>query len=313
MSVQVDQLLYKYLSDIGDLAQGVLSQSRRSQLVSSLRSRIEQERDRQGITSAAAMRALLDNQFGPPAMVVAAESHRDPEYQQRLTERLTAPVESFTATTDTRLDPTVPTDGTPRPQIPLDADPFAGLAAIGGEVATAMSAEPALATGDATTTATLPPVRDVFQTVPGGGMVSSQESPWRQQPPTQLAGRLIRSRPREAIAMGLLVVGLVFGSWLPLGPWIPLIVGYLVALTSYVFTPSEKRFALIGVPIGTLVIVSFGFWLHDTGAWGGTRVSHADVVGQGGTFLGTVPRIISVVALLYFGWRLARRITRDGL
>ena len=39
------------------------------------------------------------------------------------------------------------------------------------------------------------------------------------------------------------------------------VVGYLLAMTSYSYTPGEKRFALIGVPLTAFVFYAFGLFL----------------------------------------------------
>jgi hypothetical protein len=379
MSVQADQLLFRYLSRVGDLAQGVLAPANRLRLVSNLRSRIDADRVRLGINDAAGMQRLLDG-YGEPAVLVAAEAQRDPGYQAQLAARLTpaepevalmppappadaadalsGPVSSDAGAISGRSRFRVSVDAPPSsgPEVPLDPDPFAdgdalagmanaprssadlplpglpgggvGLAGASPTDTTELAPAHVAAFGgdvpDADTTASLPVVPSylteagvapqdydptTFPTaasapvrllrMPGRGS-------WQSQPGMTRLWQIVRGHVRESLAIAVFVVGLILGSW------IPLVIGYLIAVSSYVFTANEKRFGLVGVPAATLVAVALGFWLNDNHDWGGTKLDRSAVIGQAGSFFGTVPRILAALAALYFGWRLARKVSRDS-
>lgn len=356
MSVQADQLLFRYLSRVGDLAQGVLSPARRVQLVAGLRARIEQDRLRLGIADAASMRRLLDA-YGTPEVVVAAETQRDPGYQAQLAARLTprrppgapAPANGTSRAaapgSPAPLGPQAPLDdddlglaeplisdmsvtdliqraGTvleqplgPGPEVPLDPDPFGDLGAEYTSYVAPEEDEPVLVSGDPEDTATLPPVPAVESPPPAGvaytspvdlsGLSPAPRS-WQSQPWQDVAKRVARSHVRETAAGLLLLVTLAIGSW------IPLVLGYLVMMTSYVYTAREKRTGLIGVPVAAVVALAIGFWLDNSQDWGGTKIDSTAVLGSAGTFFGTAPRVVAAIALLYFGWRLGRKLSRES-
>lgn len=70
MGVESDQLVFDYLSRVGDLAQTALPAAQRMQLVAQLRSNID--RERQGSDSAATVRRILGRIGTPDAVVEAA-------------------------------------------------------------------------------------------------------------------------------------------------------------------------------------------------------------------------------------------------
>jgi hypothetical protein len=343
MSVQADQLLFRYLSRVGDLAQGVLSPARRVQLVAGLRARIEQDRLRLGIADADSMRRLLDS-YGKPEVLVAAETQRDPDYQAQLAARLTprqrsenaavngtsleaqpaplgpqSPLDddlgpSVSAVSDTSVTDLISPAGSldpslaGGPEVPLDPDPFGDLGAeYTSYVPPEDDEEPAEDAGgaDAQDTATLPPVLDG----PPAGLPDLAPAPtsWQQPQSWQdVAKRVARTHVRETVAMLLFLIALLIGSW------IPLVLGYLVVMTSYSYSAREKRTGVIGVLIAALVAIAIGFWLDHSQDWGGTKLNRAAVLGSAGTFFGTVPRVVAAIAMLYFGWRLGRKLSRES-
>jgi hypothetical protein len=86
MSIQGDQVVYDYLSRVGDLAHGKLTPVRRAAMVAELRQRIEAEREQTGAQEPDQVRGLLQR-LGDPASVVAEELRRSPEHAVRPLDR----------------------------------------------------------------------------------------------------------------------------------------------------------------------------------------------------------------------------------
>jgi hypothetical protein len=122
-----------------------------------------------------------------------------------------------------------------------------------------------------------------------------------QAPLDELRGRLAaRGEKRELLALALLVVGAIIPSF------IVLVVGYLVAVSSKVWSQADKRFAIIGVPVMTMAVLGTALWLRATGRVGGGRLTEANLTDTVTGYLGTLPRAIGLIAALYLGWRLLR-------
>ncbi|HEV3169684.1 MAG TPA: hypothetical protein VGZ32_05075 [Actinocrinis sp.] len=306
--LQPEQRLFSYLSAVSDAASGRLSPAARSRFVDGLRDRIQAERDRRGM-DVHTLDRILDG-LGDPITLVDAEVQRDPDYQARLSARLSVrsadgpqvPIIDDLAELLAPQGPSSPyapenrssvpigrvMDG---PEICLDPDPFAPERA----------AETVGALGStATQTMVLPEL-----SVPEADFAPVE-------PPSEVARRLRalwligpREHPQEALAIALFVVGAI------LGQWVVLLVAALVACTSRFYTSVEKWTLLIGVPTGTTLVYAIGFWLYRAGIWGGHKASSADVLSGAANFFGTLPRIAAVLAALLLSWRLARGITRQ--
>jgi hypothetical protein len=306
--LQPEQRLFSYLSAVSDAASGRLSPAARSRFVEGLRERIQAERDRRGADLHTLDRILEG--LGDPVTLVDAEVQRDPDYQARLSARLSAPpldgpqvpIIDDLAELLAPQSPTGPyapenrssvlvgqaTDG---PEICLDPDPFAPEKAaetVGG-----------LATST-TQTIVLPELN-----IPEGDVdpVETPSEMARQLRAIWLIGP--REHPQEALAIALFLVGAI------LGQWVVLLVAALVACTSRFYTSLEKWTLLIGVPTGTAMVYAVGFWLFRAGYWGGHNASTTDLLSGAASFFGTLPRIAAVLAALLLSWRLARGITRS--
>jgi hypothetical protein len=304
--VQPEQRLFGYLSEVADEASGKLSPAARIRFVESLRETIEQERTRRGSDLATLNRILA--RLGDPVTLVDTEVQRDPDYQARLSARLARatdgpqvpilddladlltppPSAAPLYATDRYAVSGGPSDG---PEMCLDPDPFApdhGVETVGalGPHATA-----------ATTTMILPELADDDGPAePLSPIAARMRTAWLHGP---------KSRPWEALAIALFLVGAV------LGQWVLLLVAGLVACTSRYFTEVEKWALAVGVPVATALIYAFGFWLHERGVWGGTNFTSSDLLSGAASFFGTLPRIASLLAALFLSWRLARGITRQ--
>ena len=311
--IQPEQRLFSYLSEVADVASGKLSPAARIRLVESLRETVEQERVRLGDDLATLDRIL--SRIGDPVTLVDSEVQRDPDYQARLSARLARATDGpQVPITDTLAEllapssqpgvPYAPMDqsvaSTARPEGPeicLDPDPFAPeykVETVGGLAAPVSPSAPAAAT---TMTMVLPELSALTDESadPLSPVVNRVRSAWALGP---------RVHPWEALSIGLFLLGAVLGQWLVL-----LLAG-LVACTSRFYTEVEKWALCVGVPVATALCYAFGFWLHQRGVWGGTKVDTTDLLAGAASFFGTLPRIAALLAALFLSWRLARGISR---
>lgn len=305
--IQPEQRLFSYLSAVSDAASGRLSPAARNRFVDGLRERIQAERERRGADLQTLDRILEG--LGDPVTLVDAEVQRDPDYQARLSARLSAssldgpqvPIIDDLAELLAPQGPSVPYSPENRstvvagqsadgPQLCLDPDPFAPEYAV----------ETVGALGNHTQTMLLPELSA------GEGELAPVE------PPSEMAKRLRsiwligpREHPQEALAIALFLVGAIIGQW------VVLLIAGLIACTSRFYNALEKWTLVIGVPVGTGLIYSIGFWLDRSGYPGGHKASTTDLLSGAASFFGTLPRIAAVLAALLLTWRLARGITRN--
>jgi hypothetical protein len=298
--------LLGYLSEVADEASGKLSPAARIRLVESLRETIEQERAARG-GDLATLDSILQR-FGDPVTLVDSEIQRDPDYQARLSARLSRPSDGPQVPVIDDLaellapQPAVPQAaargqtaavlaGADGPELCLDPDPFApdksvetvgALAAPSAPSAAAVTMEMPELGGE-------PPE-------PASQVVARIRTTWLQGP---------RARPQEALAIALFVLGAV------LGQWVVLLLAGLVACTSRYYTSVEKWTLAVGVPVVTALFYALGFWLEKRDVWGGTDVHASDLLSGAASFFGTLPRIAALLAALFLSWRLARGITRQ--
>lgn len=307
--LQPEQRLFSYLSAVSDAASGRLSPAARNRFVDGLRERIQAERERRGADLHTLDRILEG--LGDPVTLVDAEVQRDPDYQARLSARLSAPsldgpqvpIIDDLAELLAPQGPGVPyapenrssvpagqaADG---PQICLDPDPFAPehavetVGALGGPAQTQTMLLPELSV----------PEGDLAPIEPPSEVMRRMRSAW-------LAGP--RQHPQEALAIALFLIGAI------LGQWVVLLIAGLIACTSRFYNALEKWTLIVGVPVGTALVYAVGFWLNRSGYWGGHKANSADLLSGAASFFGTLPRIAAVLAALLLTWRLARGITRN--
>ena len=307
---QPEQVLFGYLSRVATESSGRLSPASRSRFIASLRETIDQERSRHGADLRTLNRILAG--LGEPVMLVDAEVQRDPEYQARLSARLS---ES--------------TDG---PQIPLTDEVAEWLALPSGAVSGRFP-EPTARHFGATSVATIGPeicldadpfaaeytVDTVGAVIESGGLdyggeLLSEFSPHTfDEPVSPTADRFRavwasgpRVHPQETIAIVLFLIGAVFAQW------VILLVAGLAACTSRFWNEREKWALVIGVPIFTVLCYAIGFWMYQHGWWGGHKASSDELLSGAASFFGTLPRMAAILAAGFLGWRLARGITKQS-
>lgn len=291
--------IFSFLSQVADEASGRLSPAARARLVEGLRQEIQRQCAARG-SDAATVRRILED-LGDAPTLVDAELFRDPDYQARLAERLTAPEadgpqEPILDDLAVLLTPggrgSGPLPG-PRPEVGpeicLDPDPFAperGLETVGALAAetneTMFPQEPDGAGGEPG-----PALAEV------SALAERARTVWTVGP---------RARPREAFAIALFLAGAIFGFWLIL------LVGGLVAFSSRFYSPVQKWTLVVGVPVATALCYAVGFWLYRHGDWGGHPATAGDLLSGAVSFFGTLPRIASLLAAMYLSWLVARDV-----
>lgn len=331
MGVESDQLVYDYLSRVGDLAQTALPAAQRMRLVAGLRSDIE--RERAGSDSTAAVRRIL-SRLGTPDEVVEAAAARGAASVPVPRESAPRPGASPESRSVPRSAPEPP-DG---PAVPVGepprtdpgergarrepVEPAAPAAQdwwrvpgprSGGDVPSGVRTNEILAGWSG---GLLPPEPDDESTAEGAAAgQDGEESPgtaaanrrrwWPRRSGGQAAAprRGLRVGPLELLAALALVTGVVLGNWLALA------VGWLIAYTTRGLTRIEAKFAALGVP-ALVVLGALGWlWGRMDGRWGQPLPQNR----LGEAISADFPLAVRTAALAsaaFLLWRSARRVRR---
>ncbi|MEU9640417.1 hypothetical protein [Streptomyces sp. NPDC048188] len=336
MGIESDQVVFEYLSRVGDVAQQrQLPSATRMRLVSELRNEIDRHRARTAVDSPAAVRRILDRLGDPDDVVTAAggtggASDRAPAPTAVPEQRDPGPRDAERGKGRRHPAPEPPAGspaGPPAASPPhlasaaelgsgsgrqpdwwrVDDGPFAGSVLgdsvpgfVGGvEIPELLRRPPKPQDG-----AEGKPAAD-GQT-PGPAAAAEAGDPAAGPVVKTRARRLRRlwpeggwNNPLLLLAAALLVAGAVFGSLVPLG------LGWLIAYLSRRLTPAQSKWAVLGLP-GT-VAAAGAVWL-----WGRTEGRWGDPVAEGrlneavaDTWPGVL-RTAAVATALYLLWR-ARR------
>ncbi|MDN0194152.1 hypothetical protein [Streptomyces sp. S.PNR 29] len=328
MGIESDQVVYEYLSRVGDVAQQrQLPSSARMRLVSELRNEIDRRRAKAPVDSPAAVRRIIARLGSPDEVVAAAGDGTDGAPQAP---DASVPVQREPDGKDRRggLRRVVPR---PRPAAPPSAAP------------SDVPSPPHLASAqELGRSATQPDWWRVEGSPFGGddgvpGFVGGVEIPELLKPPPPkekeaekeagkpVAGepapvtekaeeaevaaprrRLPRLRPDGGrhnplllLAAALLVAGAVAGNLVPLG------LGWLIAYLSRRLTPAEAKWAVLGLPGAVAAAGIVWLWGRVDGRWG-------DPIAQGhmnDAVAETWPWVLrgaAVASALFLVWR-ARR------
>ncbi|MEU3458424.1 hypothetical protein ABZ721_00525 [Streptomyces sp. NPDC006733] len=282
--MESDQLVFDYLSKVGDLAQATLPAAQRMRLVARLRSDIDRERvsSAAGGDSPAAVRRILGRLGSPDEVVEAAAG--GPQVPD-LGPRQPRPFRK------------IPQQREDEPDVPvIDAgDELAGLPGMTGRVYfdfddldDEAEKEDAEEEAEAAEEA---PEDEAEEAAPRRRLL--RRGRVARQP-------LGRASPMLLVAGALLVVGAVMGSWVPLG------VGWLVAYFARRLSRNQAKFAVFGIPglagVGLLVWL----WGRSTGKWGEPvpQGTMGEALRDG---LPVVVRVAAVGSALYLFWR-GRRV-----
>ncbi|MBD0424908.1 hypothetical protein H0H10_38035 [Streptomyces sp. TRM S81-3] len=336
MGIESDQVVYEYLSRVGDVAQQrQLPSATRMRLVADLRDEIDRRRARAAVDSPAAVRRILDRIGSPDDIVEAAGSagtaggapqpppaavpeqrEADGGARRRGLRRAVprprpvAPPPAPAAPSEAASPPHRAAahelgDGVTQPDWwRVESGPFGGggdgVPGFVGGVEIPELLKP-------------PPAKD--KDGDEGGKAAAGEADAEPEPATGKAGtgtvaaarrRLPRlwpeggwNNPLLLVAAALLVAGAVLGSLVPLG------LGWLIAYLSRRLSPTQAKWAVLGLP-GTVAAAGV-VWL-----WGRTEGRWGEPIAEGGmndAVAETWPWVLrgaAVATALYLVWR-ARR------
>ncbi|MGW5607214.1 hypothetical protein ACWEWI_14145 [Streptomyces sp. NPDC003753] len=330
MGIESDQLVFDYLSRVGDVAQQrQLPSAARMRLVSELRNEIDRRRAKAAVDSPTAVRRILDR-LGTPDEVVAAASADAPAGATD-SRPASVPVQRANDTDDRPkgLRRIVPR---PRPAEPPPADtsrnapspPHLAAAHELGDSAVrpdwwrvdggpggafgAGDGVPGFVGGVEIPELLKPPPRDPpkpeaerKEPEPVPAVEAAPDAEGTAAAPARRLPRLTGWRnPLLLLAAGLLVAGAVLGNWIALG------LGWLIAWASRRLTPTESKWAVMGMPGLVAAAGIVWLWGRTDGRWG-TPITEGhmnDAIAQTWPW---VVRGAAVTSALFLVWRSQRR------
>ncbi|TQK45376.1 hypothetical protein FBY35_6937 [Streptomyces sp. SLBN-118] len=333
MGIESDQLVYDYLSRVGDLAQQQqLPSGTRMRLVSTLRNEIDRRRARFGSDTPASVRRIL-GRLGTPDEVVAAAFEESGESAQRPAPRAESPA----AVPEQRARRRIPR---PRrsaaPQQPeasktsAGASPphLAGMDELGpsgsepdwwriepGPFGAGESVAGFVGGVEIPEILKPPPSKEDLEAQAAAEDAAEPEETYEDEAVEAGTGRRrwLRRRTEAAgqspafanpfllLAAALLLAGALLGSFLALG------LGWLLAYASRRLSRAEAKWAVLGLPGAVVAGGLVWLWGRVNGRWG-------EPIPQDGmrdALAGTWPWVVkgaAVASALYLVWR-ARRNT----
>ncbi|GAA3780455.1 hypothetical protein [Streptomyces chiangmaiensis] len=325
MGIESDQLVFDYLSRVGDLAhQRQLPSVARMRLVSELRNEIDRRRAKSPVDSPAAVRRILAR-LGTPDEVVAAASEGAPGAGSE-SRPAAVPAQRATDSEDRPkgLRRVVPR---PRPAEPGPADTsgnapspphLAGAHELGdsatqpdwwrveGGAGAAFGlgdAVPGFVGGVEIPELLKPPPGDTPKPEATKALEPAVETAPAAEEGAAPRRRLFRltgrRNPLLLLAAVLLLAGAVLGNWIALG------LGWLIAWASRRLSPAESKWAVMGVPGLAAAAGTIWLWGRTSGRWG-TPIAEGHMNEAIGQTWPWVIRGAAVVSALYLTWR-ARR------
>ncbi|MFJ3718946.1 hypothetical protein [Streptomyces sp. NPDC090057] len=325
MGIESDQVVYEYLSRVGDVAQQrQLPSSTRMRLVSRLRDEIDRHRARTAVDSPAAVRRILDR-LGtpdevveaaggaaavpqPPVTAVPVQREPEPEERPRGLRRVVPrprPAEPERPAPPPGASPPHLAaahelgDSAVRPDWwRVDDSPFGPAASdavtgfVGGvEIPDLLKRPPK------DTEATERPAAD--EPKEAQEAIDGAPAPVRRRLlplPRPAAGW---TNPLLLLAAAALVAGAVLGNWFAL------LLGWLIAYGSRRLTPAETKWAVLVLPGSAAVAGLVWLWGRNTGRWGDpiARGHMNDALTQTWPW---VVRGAAIASALYLVWRSQR-------
>lgn len=326
MGIESDQVVYEYLSRVGDVAQQrQLPSAARMRLVAELRDEIDRRRAKAVVDSPAAVRRIISRMGTPTEVVTAAEDtsgtgpstsaapaavpvQREPEPGDRPKGVLRRVVP--------RPRPAEPADpapsGVPSPPHRARTDELGDSAAqpdwwrvdnsafgVGDEV-------PGFVGGVEIPELLRPPAAKEEpapqDTAEPAAAVEADADAEAAAPRRRLLRLPSRrwSNPLLLIAAGLLVAGAVLGSWFAL------ILGWLIAYASRRLTPAESKWAVVIIPGLALTGGVLWLWGRTQGRWG-TPIAEGHM---NAALTETWPWVIrgaAITSALFLTWRSQRQ------
>ncbi|MFJ1607878.1 hypothetical protein ACIOHS_31525 [Streptomyces sp. NPDC088253] len=337
MGIESDQLVFDYLSRVGDLAQQrQLPSATRMRLVSELRNEIDRRRAKAPVDSPAAVRRIL-SRLGTPDDIVAAAREGAPEAG---TDTWAAVPTQRAGEADDRpkgLRRVVPRPRpaepkpTPRPTAADDAPSPPHLASthelgdssadpdwwrkdtspfglgdsvpgfVGGvEIPELLKPPPKHKDGDEDATGDEDDTDSAEKATKAEKAAPVEEADVAVAPRRRLPRPGNWSNPLLLLAAVLLVVGAALGNWFALG------LGWLIAWASRRLSPIESKWAVLGMPGLAVTAGVVWLWGRTDGRWGDPIVKgHMnEAVAQTWPW---VVRGAAVASALYLVWRSQRR------
>ncbi|WP_217546564.1 hypothetical protein [Streptomyces sp. GbtcB6] len=306
MGIESDQVVYEYLSRVGDIAhQRQLSSAERMRLVSGLRNDIDRQRAKSTVDSPAAVRRILDRLGTPDEVVEAAggtagSAPQSPSAAAVPAQRDAAPPsrpEDLRRVVP-RPRPAEPGDSAPPPDWwRVDSSPFGDGDGVPGfvggvEIPELLSrprfrkAEPEDEPGEPVEAAAAPVVEEAE---PSGRrrirVVPRPGAGW--------------SNPLLLLAAAALVVGAVLGNWFAL------VLGWAIAYGSRRLTPAETKLAVIWVPGLSVAAGLVWLWGRSAGRWG-APIAQGQMSGAVGETWPWVVRGAALASAVFVVWRSQR-------
>jgi hypothetical protein len=344
LGIESDQVVYEYLSRVGDIAQQrQLPSATRMRLVSELRNEIDRHRARATVDSPAAVRRILDRLGSPDEIVEAAGGTSGASGAGRVAqpaaavpvqpaprERRPAPEEGERRKGLRRVVPR-PRPAEPEPPAPRDTPSPPHLAAaheLGDSAAQPdwwrVGGSPFGGPGGpAAETDSVPgfvggveipellkrppaPTRETTKPVPG----TAARDTTATEPEATEAGRTPRRRllPRPTAGWTnplLLLAAAALVAGAVLGNWFALILGWAIAYGSRRLTPAETKWAVMVLPGASVAAGLVWLWGRVNGRWGAP-------IAQGhmnDAIAGTWPWVVrgaAVASAVYLVWRSQR-------
>ncbi|MFF8972374.1 hypothetical protein [Streptomyces sp. NPDC014995] len=324
MGIESDQVVYEYLSRVGDVAQQrQLSSATRMRLVSELRNEIDRRRARTPVDSPAAVRRILAR-LGSPDEIVAAAAGDSPAAPE--TGAPSVPAQRDRAGEAERpkgIRRVVPRPRRSDPPPPAPSDvPSPPHRAGAHELGDAMETPdwwrrepnpfglgdevPGFVGGVEIPDMLKPPRPEDPEETERAAQPAAAEGAADGEAPARRRRLLpaLRARrwsnPLLLIAAGCLVVGAVIGKW-PV-----MIVGWLIAYASRRLTERETKWAVMVLP-GLAVAAGFVWlWGRGEGRWG-APIAEGRMNDAVNDTLPWVVRGAAVASALFLVWRSQRR------
>ncbi|MEU3409821.1 hypothetical protein ABZ760_00825 [Streptomyces sp. NPDC006658] len=339
MGIESDQVVYEYLSRVGDIAQQrQLPSATRMRLVSELRNEIDRHRAKATVDSPAAVRRILDRLGSPDEVVTAADATggapqppaaavpAQPSAEERPVrrERPKAPRRAVPRPRPAEPRPSAAPDAPAPPHLApahelgdgaappdwwrvrgpqADADPVPGF--VGGvEIPDLLKRPPREADPAPTEAEAEPEAPAPAEPAPAPrrrlrGLLPARGKAAPAAAPAR--GPLSGwSNPLLLLAAAALVAGAVLGNWFAL------LAGWAVAYGSRRLTPAETKWAVMVLPGAAVAAGLLWIWGRADGRWGTPvpKDGMGDAIGETWPW---VVRGAAVASALYLVWRSQRK------
>ncbi|MFI9425735.1 hypothetical protein ACIG54_19520 [Streptomyces achromogenes] len=345
MGIESDQVVYEYLSRVGDIAQQrQLPSATRMRLVSELRNEIDRHRAKATVDSPAAVRRILDRLGSPDEVVTAAgtaggappppatavpaqpsaeeqaPARERPKGLRRAVPRPrpaepgppaapAAPAPPHLAPAHELGDGTAPPDWWRVGGPVADTDPVPGF--VGGVVIPELlkrppkEAGPAPAEAETTAGAETEPAPAPRRRLRGLLPARAKAAPAKTAP----AGAAATSARGPLSGWShplLLLAAAALVAGAVLGNWFALLLGWAIAYGSRRLTPAETRWAVMILPGAAVAAGLLWLWGRTDGRWG-TPIPQGHMGDAIGDTWPWVVRGAAVASALYLVWRSRRK------